>query len=73
LLGALGLTKFCEWLFMNVLTPIGDIVNVLNWMSKVNTLNPFELLISCLILIIPTIISAKIIVIIRDKVSSIMK
>lgn len=55
-LGALGFIPLAEWLFNKVITPIGDIVNVLEWMSTLNEATPLSLLIGVITLILPVII-----------------
>ena len=57
-LGALGLTKLAEWFFINVLTSIGEIVNILEWMSTLNDATPMGMIFSFLLMMAPLVILA---------------
>jgi hypothetical protein len=67
LIAALGLTSLAEWFFINVLTPIGDITQVLVWMSKLNEMTPFELIVSFLLMMAPVVLGAILWEKIQDK------
>ena len=56
LLGAAGLTNAAEWLFINELTPIGKIVDVLEWISTLGDATPTTLLIGVLTFTLPILI-----------------
>lgn len=67
IIGALGLTQLAEWFLLNVLTPIGDIVNILNWMSTLNDATPFSLIISLIMLMVPIVIISLMFGVIKEK------
>jgi hypothetical protein len=57
IVGALGLIGLAEWILLNRLTPIGEIVSVLEWMSNLgDNTTPIDLVIMVISFIMPILL-----------------
>ena len=43
ILGSISI-KAAEWFFINIITPIGEIVEIFEWMSRIPQMTPVEIL-----------------------------